>query len=91
MDNRSILLEFTALECSYDVPSVQRREKGSATKSAIPCPAVLKPYNNVMGGVDLMDQRTVADQLDCKSSVLFYHLNFLWFVRFCLCQQCSRI
>ena len=77
MDNRSILLEFTALEGSYDVPSVQRREKGSATKSAIPCPAVLKPYNNGMSGVDLMDQRTAADQLDCKSSVLFYHLNFL--------------
>ena len=56
MGNRSVLLESTALEGMDDVPSVQRREKGSATKSTIPCPDVVKLFNNGMGGVDLMDQ-----------------------------------
>ena len=47
-----------------DVSSVQRREKGSASKSVISCPNVLKLYNNGMGEVDLMDQRTAAYSLD---------------------------
>ena len=72
MDNRSVLLVSTALEGMVDVSSVQTREKGSTTKSAIPCPTVVKLYNNGMGGVDLMDQRTAAYQLDRKSSVRFY-------------------
>ena len=46
--------------------------KGSATKSAIPCPAVVKLYNNGVRGVYYMDQRTAAYQLDCKLSVRFY-------------------
>ena len=47
-----------------DVSSVQRRDKGSASKSVISCPNVLKLYNNGMGEVDLMDQRTAAYSLD---------------------------
>ena len=42
MDNRSVLLVSTAIEGVDDVLSVQRREKGSAAKSAIPCPTVAK-------------------------------------------------
>ena len=72
MDNRSVLLVSTSREAMDDVSSVQRREKGSAAKSAIPCPTVVKLYNNGMGGVDLTDQQTAAYQLDCKSSVRFY-------------------
>ena len=56
MGNRSVLLESTALEGMDDVPSVQRRKKGSATKSAIPCPTIVKLYNNCLIAVDLMDQ-----------------------------------
>ena len=71
MNNRSVQLVSTALEGIDDVTSVQRREKGSATKSAIPFPTVVKLYSNDMGGVDLMDQRTAAYWLDRKSSVRF--------------------
>ena len=56
--------------------SVQRREKGSATKSSNPCPTVVKLYNNGMGQVDLMDQRTETCRLDRKSSVRFYLHSF---------------
>ena len=62
MDNLPVLLISTAPEGMDYVLSVQRREKGSATKSDIPCPAVIKLCNNGMGGVDLMDQRTAAYQ-----------------------------
>ena len=56
MDNQSALLASTALEDTDDVSSVQRREKGSAIKFAIPCPTLVKLYHNGMSGVDLMDQ-----------------------------------
>ena len=70
MDNRSVLLLSSALEGNNDISSVQRREKGSKTKSFVPCPQVVKLYHSGMGGVDLMDQRTAAYRLDRKSSVI---------------------
>ena len=74
MDNRSVLLlsSASALEGMNDILSVQRREKGSNTKSSVPCSKVVKLYNNGMGGVDLMHQRTVTNCMDRKSSVGFY-------------------
>ena len=72
MDNWSGLLLSSALNGMNDMLSVQRREKASKTKSLAPCPKVVKPYNSDMGGVNLMDQRTVAHCLDRKLSVKFY-------------------
>ena len=71
MDNWSVLLLSSALEGMNDILSVQRREKGSKTKSSVPCPNVVKLYNSSMGGVDLMDQLTAVYRLDRKSSVRF--------------------
>ena len=71
MDNWSLLLLSSALEGKNDILSVQTREKGSKTKSSVPGPKVVKLYNNVMGGVDLMDQHTAACHLDRKSSLRF--------------------
>ena len=72
MDNRSVLLLSSALEGMNDILSVQRREKGSKTKSSVPCPKVVKLYSSGMVGVDLVDLRTAAYRLDRKSSVRFY-------------------
>ena len=72
MDNRSVLLLSSALEGMNDILSVQRREKGSKTKSSVPCPKAVKLYNSGMVGVDLVDLRTAAYLLDRKSSVRFY-------------------
>ena len=72
MDNRRVLLLSSALEGVNGVLSVQRREKGSKTKSSVPCPKVVKLYNSGMGRIDLMDQRTATYRLDWKSSVRFY-------------------
>ena len=74
MYNRLVLLLSFALEGMNDILSVQTKEKGSKTRSLIPCPMVIKVYNSDMGGVNLMDQRTTAYCLDRNSSV-----------RFCLC------
>ena len=72
MDNQLVLILSSALERMNDILSVQRRERGSKTKSSVPCPKVVKVYNSSMGTVDLMDQRTAAYCLDRKSSVRFY-------------------
>ena len=72
MDNQAVILLSTALEGMDDVLPVQRRLKVSAAKCSIACPTVVKLYDNGMGGVDFMDQRTAVYQLDRKSSVRFY-------------------
>ena len=72
MDNRTVLLLSSALEGMNGILSVQRREKGSKTKTTVPCPKTVKLYNSGMGGVDLMDQRNATYRQDRKSSVRFY-------------------
>ena len=72
MDNWSVLLLSSALEEMNNILSVQRREKGSKTKSSVPCPKLVKLYYSGMGGGDLMDRRTAAYRLDRKSSARFY-------------------
>ena len=72
MDNWSVLLLSSALEGMNGILSVQRRKKGSKTKSSVLFPKVAKLYNSGMGGVDLMDQHTAAHHLDQKSFVRFY-------------------
>ena len=54
--------------------SVQRREKGSKTKSSVPCPKIVKLYNIGMSGFDVMDQCTLLPHIIWieKSSVSFY-------------------
>ena len=59
-------------EWMTEILSVQRREKGSKTKSLVPCSKVVKLYDSGMGRFNLMDQRTAAFPLDRKSSVRFY-------------------
>ena len=72
MDSRSVLLLSSASGGINDILSIKRTEMGSKTKFLVPCPKVVKLYNSGMGGVDLMDERTVAYRLDRKSSVRFY-------------------
>ena len=52
--------------------------KGSATKLPVPCPDVIKMYNQGMGGIDLVDQRTVTYHVDRKSSITFYLRIFFY-------------
>ena len=84
MGNRSVLLLLSVLEEMNGILSVQRREKGSNTKSSVPCTKFVNIYNSGMDGVYLMDQRTAAfvrfylriffDLMDiaCVNSCLIY-------------------
>ena len=71
-DNKAVLLLATNVEGMSGSSNVMRRMKGSSTKTPVPCPNIIKMYNNGMGGVDLMDQKTAAYRLDRKSKFRFY-------------------
>ena len=81
MDNRSVLLLSPAFEGKNDILSVQRRQKGSKTKSSVPCRKVLKLYNTGLGGVGLMDQRTALYSMD-RSHLLGFSSTFslIWWI-----------
>ena len=72
MDNRGVLMAAAAIGDFDSTSTVKRRGKGSATKSSINCPTVIKMYNEGMGGVDLLDQRVASYRLDRKSKFRFY-------------------
>ena len=57
-----------------------RRTKGSATKTPVLCPNIIKMYNASMGGVDVIDQKTAAFRLDRKSKFRFYLRMFFDFI-----------
>ena len=65
--------------------TVLRGMKELATKIQVPCPNVIEMYNQGMGGVDLVDQRTVAYHLHCKSSIRFYLHIFFRIDEYSLC------
>ena len=71
-DRRSVLMLFCNIEEMLTTSTVLRQQKGSASKIQVPCPHFIKMYNQGMGGVDLIDQRTAAYHLDRKSRVRFY-------------------
>ena len=54
-----------------------RRSKGSATKTPVSCPNIIKMYNVSMSGVDVIDQKTAACRLGRKSKIRFYLRIFL--------------
>ena len=72
MDDWSVLLLSSALEGMNGILSVQGREKGSKTKSLVPCTKVAKICNSSMGGVEVINQRTAAYRLVRKSYLTFY-------------------
>ena len=47
--------------------NVMRQTKSLATKTRISCPNIIKLYNNSMGGVDIVDQKTAAYRNDRKT------------------------
>ena len=66
------------MEGCNQISSVSRRIKGRSAKIPVPCPSVVKEYNNGMGGVDLLDQRMADYKLDRKSSHGRYYLRLFF-------------
>ena len=67
---RPITMLFSSISGMQSTSTVQRWMKRSATKILVPCPDVIKMYNQGMGGIGLVDQRTSA----CIS-------NFIWWMQ----------
>ena len=59
-DRRSVLMLFSNTEGMSATSTVLRRQKGSASNIQVPCLDFIKMYNEGMGGVDLIDQRTAT-------------------------------
>ena len=77
-DNRGVTLIGTCLESCNQISSVRCRVKGKSAQIPVPCPSIVQEYNNGMGGVDLLDQRTAAYKLDRKSSSGCYYLRLFF-------------
>ena len=75
-DNKPFFLLATNIEGINGTPNVMRRTKGSATKTPVSCPNIIKMYNASMGGVDVIDQKTAAYRLDRKRKFRFYFRMF---------------
>lgn len=71
MDNRSVVMLSNFIN-STDSVTVSRRQQKSAERIQIPCPEIIVAYNKFMGGVDLMDQKKTAYEVDRKSKIKYY-------------------
>ena len=71
MDNKAIYMAYNYLS-AFPTSDVKRRKKGSSQKETFKCPAVVKQYNEYMGGVDIMDQKKVTYQFDHRSNIKYY-------------------
>lgn len=71
MDSKPVnmLSNFLAIEPTQEV---KRRVSGFCEKQNISCPAVVKQYNEFMGGVDIMDQKKVTYQYDHRAKTKYY-------------------
>ena len=71
MDNKAVYMASNYLS-AFPTSDVKRRKKGSRQKETFKCPAVVKQYNEYMGGVDIMDQKKVTYQFDHRSNIKYY-------------------
>ena len=77
-DNRGVTIVGTWLEECDKISTVSRRVKGQSAKIPLPCPEIIKDYNYVMGGVDLLDQKTAVYKLDRMSCCGRYYLRLFF-------------
>ena len=64
MDNRVVTLTGSNVANLNQMLSDLGRQKGACSKTAGPCPTIVKKYNQSMGGIDICDQYTAAYHLD---------------------------
>ena len=63
MDTKGVALLSTIDSCVPTV-NVKRRVKGQKEKVTVPCPVIVKAYNQGMKGTDVVDQLKVTYEID---------------------------
>ena len=71
-DNKPVLLLATNTQGMDGLSNLMRQTKGSATKTPVACPSIIKMYNASMGGVDVINQKKTTYRLDRESKFRFY-------------------
>ena len=71
-NNKSVLLLITNVDSMSGVSNLMGGTKRSASKTPVFCRNIIKRYNNPLGGVNIMDQKTAAYRLNYKSKYRFY-------------------
>ena len=83
-DNRVVQLSSTYMYVSIDpISKVQRFDRKTRKKLEVQCPAIVKEYNQHMGGVDKFDMLMSLYRCDHKSKK-WYRPIFLWCINLCL-------
>ena len=77
-DNHGVAIVGTCLEEYNKVSTVTRIDKGQSANIPVRCPEIIKDSNSSLGGVDLLNQNTAADELDRKSSGGRYYLRLFF-------------
>ena len=72
MDNQAVTLIGSNVGNLNQMLSVLPCQKVASSKSAVPCPIIVKKYNKSMVGVDLCHQYTAAYHLDRRTKFRFY-------------------
>ena len=62
--NKPVLILATNVDGMSWVSNIMRRTKGSATKTRVSCPNIIKFYKNVMGGVEILQTHLFFDLID---------------------------
>ena len=76
--NRGVAKVGSCLEEFNKVSTITCIVKGQSAKTLATCPETFKDYDSCMGGVDLLDQKTTAYELDRKSSGGRYYLRLFF-------------
>lgn len=77
MDNKPVCM-LSTLHCPTDATSVLRRNK-DGSRNEIPCPKVVKVFNEIMGGVDRFDQLRERYAIG-RRSVKWWHRIFYYLI-----------
>ena len=67
--NKSVLLLATNVDGMYEVSNVMTQTKGSATKTSVSCPNIIKLYDNGIGCVDIIDQNQLLTDSIIKATI----------------------
>ena len=63
MDTKDVVL-FSTIDSCVPTVNVKRRVKGKKEKVIVPCPVIVKAYNQGMKGTDVVDQLKVTYEID---------------------------